>query len=251
MARPSKRLQTRSTAQEDETNNTKKEDRAEDHAEDCEDKDCKDKDCEEEGNSSGIQLTDEQRLEHAVKLSCNRVSSAYASYELPPLSSHLDKFQRHMIAWQSKQQKNPDNKTLAACGVMGTGEIDPREVLQRCAVWCAEVVKPFSALEDGCLKQIIHPTILRNLPNRKVVSQAIHTLYLCVQEKLHEELKAHIGALYLGVDAWQTPNGYDIIGAVVYQLVDKAAGNVKVNAMPLDFAQLKERHTGQYLACVV
>ncbi|KAA1074750.1 hypothetical protein PGT21_018427 [Puccinia graminis f. sp. tritici] len=65
----------------------------------------------------------------------------------------------------------------------------------------------------------------------------------------------HEGALYLGVDAWQSPNGYDIMGTVVYRLLDDGAGNTKLDAMPLDFVQLKERHTGKYLVemvrCVV
>jgi hypothetical protein len=61
----------------------------------------------------------------------------------------------------------------------------------------------------------------------------------------------HEGALYLGVDAWQSPNGYDIIGTVVYQLVDNGAGDAKLDAMPLDFVQLNERHTGKYLARMV
>jgi hypothetical protein len=65
----------------------------------------------------------------------------------------------------------------------------------------------------------------------------------------------HEGALYLGVDAWQSPNGYDIMGTVVYRLLDDGAGIPKLDAMPLHFVQLKERHTGEYLAemvrCVV
>jgi hypothetical protein len=61
----------------------------------------------------------------------------------------------------------------------------------------------------------------------------------------------HEGALYLGVDAWQSPNGYDIIGTVVYRLVDDGAGDAKLDAMPLDFVQLTERHTGEYLARMV
>ncbi|OAV99636.1 hypothetical protein PTTG_25235 [Puccinia triticina 1-1 BBBD Race 1] len=131
------------------------------------------------------------------------------------------------------------------------GEIDQREVLQRCAIWCAEGAKPFSALEESSLKKILHPTILKHLPNQRVVSKAIQQLYLCVQEKICHELSAHKGALYLGVDAWQTPNGFDIMGVVIYQLLDDGAGRIELDAMPLDFVQLKERHTGEYLARMV
>jgi hypothetical protein len=63
------------------------------------------------------------------------------------------------------------------------------QVLQRCVVWCAEAAKPFSALEEDSMKRLLHPTILKNLPNRKKISQGIHMLYLCVQENLRDELK--------------------------------------------------------------
>ncbi|KNE92781.1 hypothetical protein PSTG_13838 [Puccinia striiformis f. sp. tritici PST-78] len=64
-------------------------------------------------------------------------------------------------------------------------------------------------------------------------------------------IQAHEGALYLGVDAWQSPNGYDIVGAVIYRLLDDGVSKAKLEAMPLDFVQLKERHTGEYLARMV
>ncbi|OAV90056.1 hypothetical protein PTTG_28458 [Puccinia triticina 1-1 BBBD Race 1] len=218
---------------------------------------------------AGTDMTDEQRLEHAKRLARNQVSLAYSAYHPPELSDQVDKFRRCMIAWKCKtnlsahagrclrkQQIPSHNKTLAEVGVSGTGEIDSREaglflVLQRCAIWCAEGANPFSALEEPSFKKVLHPTILKHLPTQKMVSQAIHMLYLCVQEKLRRELEIHKGTLYLGVDAWQTPNGFDIIGAVIYRLSDDGAGKVGLDAMPLDFVQLKEKHTGKYLARMV
>ncbi|KAH9468060.1 hypothetical protein Pst134EA_011681 [Puccinia striiformis f. sp. tritici] len=110
--------------------------------------------------------TDEQRLEHAQTLYQNRQSAAYACYAAPRLSDQLDKSKRRMIAWECKtclgdinrpandrscsnllthagrcklkQSKAAKNKTLGLVGILGTGEIDPREVLQRCVIWCAE-----------------------------------------------------------------------------------------------------------------
>jgi hypothetical protein len=61
----------------------------------------------------------------------------------------------------------------------------------------------------------------------------------------------HQGALYLGVDAWQSPNGFDILGIVIYRLVDNADGNIDLEAMPLDFVQLSQSHTGKYLEKIV
>ncbi|PLW49001.1 hypothetical protein PCASD_05052 [Puccinia coronata f. sp. avenae] len=94
------------------------------------------------------ETTDEDQLEHALRLLRNQVSTAYSSYEPPQLLDQLDKFNRRMIACQCKacgktinrptydnscsnllthvgqclrkQQKGSDNRTLASVGVTGT-----------------------------------------------------------------------------------------------------------------------------------
>jgi hypothetical protein len=58
----------------------------------------------------------------------------------------------------------------------------------------------------------------------------------------------HVGAMYLGADAWQSPNGHDILGIVIYCLVEKEGGKFEAEAMPLDFFWLARSHTGEYLA---
>lgn len=54
--------------------------------------------------------------------------------------------------------------------------------------------------------------------------------------------------MYLGVDAWQSPNGFDILGIVIYRLVEHKDGDLTLESMPLDFIQLTKNHTGVYLA---
>jgi hypothetical protein len=54
--------------------------------------------------------------------------------------------------------------------------------------------------------------------------------------------------LYAGFDAWQSPNGFDILGVVIYWLADENSGNTKLEAVPLDFICLSQSHTGDYLA---
>ncbi|KNF04351.1 hypothetical protein PSTG_02693 [Puccinia striiformis f. sp. tritici PST-78] len=245
--------------------------------------------------------TDEQCLEHAQTLYQNRQSAVYASYGATWLSDQLNKSKCCMIAWECKtclkdinqpahdrlcsnllthagrcklkNSKASKNKTLRLVGISGTGEIDPQEG-----------VNPFSALQEDSLKKLMHLTIVKNLPTRKMVSKAIHMLYTCVQEQLlhelemssfvvddlptghpslfaskadslsHGDVQIHEGAIYLGVNAWQTPNGFDIIGVVIYRLIDD--GKVicigpPLPAMPLDFVQLTQSHTGKYLARMV
>ncbi|KNE99912.1 hypothetical protein PSTG_06765 [Puccinia striiformis f. sp. tritici PST-78] len=54
--------------------------------------------------------------------------------------------------------------------------------------------------------------------------------------------------MYLGLDAWQSPNGFNILGTVIYQLVEGDSGGVNLEAMSLDFVQLRKSHTAVYLA---
>ncbi|EFP84063.2 uncharacterized protein PGTG_09776 [Puccinia graminis f. sp. tritici CRL 75-36-700-3] len=162
----------------------------------------------------------------------------------PTSDSSCSNLLKHAASCVKKKHDQDHTRTLGSLGVTGTGDIDPREVTQKCAIWCAEAARPFSALEDNSLKSILHPTVLKNLPNRRMVSKAIHVFYTVVQEAFKLELKSHTGALYLGLDAWQSPNGFDILGIVVYWLNERAG----LQSMPLDFIKLSRSHTGKYLA---
>ncbi|OAV91103.1 hypothetical protein PTTG_28064 [Puccinia triticina 1-1 BBBD Race 1] len=76
-------------------------------------------------------------------------------------------------------------------------------------------------------------------------------LYSAIQSNYRGVLSEHKGALYLGVDAWQSPNGFDILGIVVYRLAEAGPKDISLEAMPLDFVRLSQRHTGEYLAKTV
>jgi hypothetical protein len=53
----------------------------------------------------------------------------------------------------------------------------------------------------------------------------------------------------LGLDVWQSPNSFDILGTVIYRLVEQpgSGGEFELEAMPLDFVRLQQSHTGVYL----
>ncbi|KNE96764.1 hypothetical protein PSTG_09901 [Puccinia striiformis f. sp. tritici PST-78] len=229
--------------------------------------------------TGGQELTDQEVLIRAQRTAKNAVSIAYSTFHTPELSNHLDKRKRRMIAYPckmcgtkinrpttnsscsnllrhqatclQKQNKAGSRSQLAAVGVSGTGDIDCHEVPQLCAIWCAEAAPPFSALADASHQNILHPTVIKNLPSEKVLSQSVHMLYTAVQDTLRKTLLKHNGAMYIGADAWQSPNGFDILGVVIYRLVKLAGGKIKLEAMPLDFVQLAKSHTGVYLADTV
>ncbi|POW10891.1 hypothetical protein PSHT_08568 [Puccinia striiformis] len=228
------------------------------------------------GAETSHELTDAEELFRAQRKAKNAVSTAYAYYGIPELSTQRDKRGRYMIAYpcnmcnermhrptydlscsnllkhvagcQLKHRDASGNQSLASLGVSGTGDIDPQEVNQLCALWCADAARPFSALSDESHKRILHPTIIKHLPSAKVVSRSIHMIYTAVQDDYREVLKKHTGAMYLGADAWQSPNGHDILGIVIYRLVEKDGVKFELEAMPLDFVRLVKNHTGEYLA---
>ncbi|PLW53304.1 hypothetical protein PCANC_06167 [Puccinia coronata f. sp. avenae] len=208
------------------------------------------------------EMTDEQEL--SLKVHKAAISSTYSAYDPPQLSDQLDKHGRRMIAYPCKMQvfiprcgnkihrptyntfpinlsknvasctkKVNDSKSqkLAEVGVTGTGDVEVRE-----AHWGA-----------------LHPIVARNLPPRKAISADILRLYTAVQELLMESLKRHQGAMYLGLNVWQSPNGFDILGTVIYRLVEQpgSGGEFELEAMPLDFVHLQQSHTGVYLAKTV
>ncbi|KAI9625345.1 hypothetical protein H4Q26_016368 [Puccinia striiformis f. sp. tritici PST-130] len=110
---------------------------------------------------------------------------------MPPASdSSCSNLLKHAARCINKQREVATNQKLVDLGVSGTGDIDPREVPQLCAIWCAEAARPFSALADQSHKNILHPTVVKNLPSSKVVSRSIHMLYTAVQDSYREVLKS-------------------------------------------------------------
>ncbi|KNE90033.1 hypothetical protein PSTG_16510 [Puccinia striiformis f. sp. tritici PST-78] len=236
-------------------------------------------DSDDKATSTNIARSDQQELEKALRVYQTATSSCYASFNKPHLSDRLEKHGQRMIAYPCKFCGKPSNRPtydasptnlskhvasclkkqsdveetqkLGALGVTGTQDIDPHEVPQLCALWCAEGARPFPALGEKAHQGILHPEVLKNLPNRRAVSSDIGRLYTAMQESFIKSLEKHKGAMYLGLDAWQSPNGFDILGTVLYRLVEDDTGCYELEAMPLDFVRLKERHTGVYLADTV
>ncbi|KNF00496.1 hypothetical protein PSTG_06187 [Puccinia striiformis f. sp. tritici PST-78] len=228
------------------------------------------------GDGADHKTTDAEELSRAQRVARTSQSDSYDGYFEPELSDQKDKHHRHMIAYpcklcgvkihrpttdsscsnlrkhtsncERKQNQIAQSQLLAALGITGTGDITPQEVPQLCAIWCAEAARPFLALVDSSHKAILHPTVVKFLPKVHAVSKDIHLLYSAIQHEYRAILNAHQGSLYLGVNAWQSPNAYDILGVVIYRLAKGIDGQLNLEAMPLDFVCLSESHSGEYLA---
>ncbi|KNF01266.1 hypothetical protein PSTG_05623 [Puccinia striiformis f. sp. tritici PST-78] len=143
---------------------------------------------------------------------------------------------KHVANCQQKQKASKNHQNLATVGIKGTGDINPREVPQL----CAEAARPFSALVDASHQAILHPTVIKHLPTRRVVLENVHMLYSAVQQNYKKVLQAHDSAVYdnLVVDVLQSTNGFDILGIVIYRLAKDDSKGAKLEATPLDFVHL-------------
>ncbi|KAI9610328.1 hypothetical protein KEM48_002550, partial [Puccinia striiformis f. sp. tritici PST-130] len=94
-----------------------------------------------------------------------------------------------------KLHETEQNQTLAALGVTGTRDIDPKEL---CAVWCAEAARPFPHSPTLVIKPC-STRLFSRIYLRVKLSQKTYT-YSTRRSKINtdRELQAHKGVLYLG-----------------------------------------------------
>ncbi|KNF03188.1 hypothetical protein PSTG_03775 [Puccinia striiformis f. sp. tritici PST-78] len=106
-------------------------------------------------NSKGKNPSDEDELKKARRVHANQLSPSYAYFDPPHLSDSLDKHGRRMLAYPCKacgkntnrptynssptnlskhvascemrQKETKNTQKLAALGISGTGDVDPRE----------------------------------------------------------------------------------------------------------------------------
>ncbi|KNF05305.1 hypothetical protein PSTG_01520 [Puccinia striiformis f. sp. tritici PST-78] len=159
--------------------------------------------------------TDEEELTKAREKHQSSSSACYAYFNPPQLGDHLDKHGRKMIAYPCK-----------TCGTLihrPTYESSPTNLSKHVA--SCQLKKQLDTKDS-----------------QKLVAVGVSGTGDIDPRENHE------GAMYLGLDAWQSPNGFDVLGTVIYRLVQEEAGGYKLEAMPLDFVRLKESHTGVYLA---
>ncbi|POW03546.1 hypothetical protein PSTT_10996 [Puccinia striiformis] len=204
---------------------------------------------------SKVILTDAQELKKARQVHAIQKSQCYGHFHPPNLSKATDK---NMIAYVCKMcgsttnrpiyKTSPTNlsKHVANCDKKQR-ELNANQKLANMGSW-----EPVILIHERCpsfvLFGIMHPMVVKNLPPQRTVLDDIAKLYTAVQESLIETFKNHKGAMYLGLDTWQSPNGFDVLGTVIYRMVEEDKGGFHLEAMLLDFVRLQKSHTGVYLA---
>ncbi|QRW08774.1 DNA polymerase [Ceratobasidium sp. AG-Ba] len=129
-----------------------------------------------------------------------------------------------------------------------TTELTEDSVRQMVAQWVCENGRPFSIVTDRWFRRIVHPNARKHLPHRNTIPQDIKALYRATQEDLTQMLKAVPGTLHIGMDMYQSDNGHDYLGVIVfYQEVQKETMKMKRCVLEcLDFGS--RSHTGKRLA---
>ncbi|KAF8596074.1 hypothetical protein BDV93DRAFT_455574, partial [Ceratobasidium sp. AG-I] len=76
---------------------------------------------------------------------------------------------------------------------------------------------------------LFHPNVRRHLPHRDTVSKDIRALYTTTQDTIVTELEKHVGVFHIALDLFQSSNGYDFLGLVIFKFMpgtaEKAAGH--------------------------
>ncbi|KNF00119.1 hypothetical protein PSTG_06531 [Puccinia striiformis f. sp. tritici PST-78] len=114
--------------------------------------------------------------EQAIRLHQNKLSVCYTHFNPPKsLQQKKDKHRQRKIGYPSvagtfisqlmttphvatclkKQPEEIDSQKIVAVGVSGTGNINPCDVAQLCAIWCAETAWPCAALGEQAHQGIL------------------------------------------------------------------------------------------------
>ncbi|GJN94273.1 hypothetical protein Rhopal_007347-T1 [Rhodotorula paludigena] len=123
-------------------------------------------------------------------------------------------------------------------------EVHPKNVTQYFALWCAVDARVYSIVEDRYLKYLLSRTARMHLPDRTTVSRAVRDLYLFAVEPVKAMLKKAPGLMHVALDAWQTPNGYDVLGIVVF-FRDEDKGKMTRKTLALDYVPMPNGHSAK------
>ncbi|KAF8602515.1 hypothetical protein BDV93DRAFT_443960, partial [Ceratobasidium sp. AG-I] len=134
----------------------------------------------------------------------------------------------------------------------GTGKMSVQQVCEYAALWMAENARPFQMINNRYLQKLFHPNVRRHLPHRDTVSKDICALYMTTQDTIVTELEKHVGVFHIALDLFQSSNGYDFLGLVIFKFMpstaEKAAGT---DRFVLECLSFTESHTGTALANTV
>ncbi|PLW07061.1 hypothetical protein PCANC_25378 [Puccinia coronata f. sp. avenae] len=171
------------------------------------------------------ELTDEQELRRAQKVHKAAISSTYTAYKTPELSNQLDKH-GHVEAKSIVPLMTPRQAISPS-----TWQVAPRnqQTIPNLKHWQLLVSLAWVTLKPGRYHSFAQYGALKELDPFLLLAKR-H-----IGESIMESIKSHRGAVYLGLVAWQSPNGFDVLGTVLYQLVERLNGEFELEASPLDF----------------
>ncbi|QRW02441.1 DNA polymerase [Ceratobasidium sp. AG-Ba] len=207
-------------------------------------------------------------------IACNKASKsgAYAGYKEPVIDwTSGDPPTRHLFAclncprkvprdvgdggtsglWQHRRQCDADRGQLTLLtqhGFTDSGELTEQSVREFVALWVSVNARPFKIVEDYYLRKLLHPSARHFLPHRNTIPKDIRRMYAATQASITSALKNVSGAMHIGLDMYQSDNGHDYLGIVLYhQVVERET--IRIKRMVLECLSFGTRlHTGKRLA---
>ncbi|QRV83796.1 timeless [Ceratobasidium sp. AG-Ba] len=174
------------------------------------------------------------------------ISGAYATFELPKLVKPKVKGAAYkyygfvcktcrervtrkigasdtslLLKHQARCELRKHQGTLAKYGITGGGVPSNYQVREYAALWIVEDGRSFGTLDDRYLHKLMPHEVVKMLPHRTTLVKDIAVLYRMTQKAIKMMLLDVVGALHIALDMYQTPNGHDLLGIVLFYPVVK------------------------------
>ncbi|KAG8732358.1 hypothetical protein FRC10_000972, partial [Ceratobasidium sp. 414] len=117
------------------------------------------------------------------------------------------------------------------------------------ALWVAESGCPFLITEDCYLQNLLHTDAKKFKPHCNTISNDVHCLYNATQEEIAQVLKDHVGLFHIVLDLFQSSNGFDFLGLVLFKFQQIMPNKpIGIEQLVLECLHFAESHTGVHLA---
>ncbi|KAF8593880.1 hypothetical protein BDV93DRAFT_516236, partial [Ceratobasidium sp. AG-I] len=103
------------------------------------------------------------------------------------------------------------------------------------------------------LQKLLHPDARLHRPHRDTISKDVRRIYLATQDDIRKSLAEHSGVFHVALDLFQSGNGYDFLGKVIFRYLAASspslgARKITVERFVLECLNYSEAHTGVELA---
>ncbi|KAF8605765.1 hypothetical protein BDV93DRAFT_437833 [Ceratobasidium sp. AG-I] len=157
---------------------------------------------------------------------------------------------------QTCPSSTKQTQVLGDFGITGgsTAHLTPEQVRESFALWMAESARPFCIVKERHMstlpcRLLLHPDAHTHQPHCVTISKYIQCIYQATQTDIKKVLADHTGVFHTALDLFQSGNGYDFLGIVIFRpVVSSSLSSPQTIAVKRFVLDYDEGHTGVELA---